>query len=46
VPDIDALLAELRTRRADPEFMARLRERMAADRKLLQLLAEQEADDG
>ena len=41
----EALLDELRTRRADPEFIARLRERVTADRELLDLLAAQEADD-
>ena len=36
----DAIAAHLAARRADPEFQARLKERMAADRQILKRLAE------
>jgi hypothetical protein len=36
----EAIAAHLAARRADPEFQARLRERMEADRQILQRLAE------
>lgn len=36
----EAIAAHLTARRADPEFQARLRERMEADRQILQRLAE------
>lgn len=36
----EAIAAHLQARRADPEFQARLRERIAADRQILRRLAE------
>lgn len=36
----DAISAHIEARRADPAFQARLRERMDADRNILQRLAE------
>ncbi len=36
----DAIAAHLAARRADPEFQARLRHRMEADRQILRRLAE------
>lgn len=36
----DAIAAHLAARRADPDFQARLRERLEADREILQRLAE------
>lgn len=36
----DAITTQIEQRRADPEFQARLRERIAADQKLLDRFAE------
>lgn len=36
----DAIAAHLESRRSDPAFQARLRERLEADRKILERLAE------
>jgi hypothetical protein len=36
----DAIAAHLETRRSDPAFQTRLRERIAADKKILDRLAE------
>lgn len=44
-PVRDAITRMLASRRADPEFRARLARRIAEDKPILDRLAEQERDD-